>query len=361
MNSGDAFLRAALYEQCAKSDILKHVDVESCSVESLRELMNKNNLLAFRKLPIILSKMVVKHGLIFVKSKVPQLKFITPENIVASVESDELQYLLESNSSMKPNLVFMVSKNILVSVIGSSISAFKDDLLSGTTASTFGKIPLKDDGPPVWNKVDAPKEYTSKFDTRSQNDSPELLSMGNATPTSPRTQSGSPAFSIYDRSRASSRRSSVSSRRANSEIGRSFSLVSSIASSSKSIKKSNSERITIRVDDPSSKQNINIISDVMIQPPNNYDGYESEHYDGESNYDDGELTVDEPTIKFEDIHETSLKPNAADFYSLVAPDQINNANILDSAENTRTEAFLPEVLNIDDSDGDDDDDDAGIL
>lgn len=359
MNSGDAFLRAALYEQCAKSDILKHVDVESCSVESLRELLNKNNLLAFRKLPIILSKMVVKHGLIFVKSKVPQLKFITPENIVASVESDELQYLLESNSSMKPNLVFMVSKNILVSVIGSSISAFKDDLLSGTTASTFGKIPLKDDVAPVWNKVDAPKEYTSKFDTRSKNDSPELLSMGNVPPI--RTQSGSPAFSIYGGSRASSRRSSVSSRRANSELGRSFSLVSSIASSSKSIKKSKSERINISVDDPSSKQNINIISDVMIQPPNKYDGYESEHYDGESNYDDGELIIDEPTIKFEDIHETSLKPNAADFYSLVAPDQINNENILDSTENTSTGAFLPEVLNIDDSDGDDDDYDAGIL
>ncbi|ATY70208.1 GrBNV gp67-like protein [Tomelloso virus] len=166
MNSDDVFLRAALYEECAKSSILKHVDVESSTIETLRELLNQNNMLVFRKFPIILSKLVVKHGLTFAKSKVPQLKFLTPENISVSVESDEMQYILNTQSSMKPNLIFMVSKNILISVVGSSISALKDDLLGREPESatrSFTKIQVKPTDPPSWPKMSSPAEYTNTF------------------------------------------------------------------------------------------------------------------------------------------------------------------------------------------------------
>lgn len=321
MNSDEVFLRAALYEECSKSAILKHVDIESSTIETLRELLNQNNVMIFKKLPIILSKLVVKQGLTFIKSKVPQLKFMTPENIVPTVESDELQYLLNSQSSMKPNLVFMVSKNILMSVIGTSIAAFKNDMLeSESNSQTYAKIPLKSAELPVWNKINTPKEFTSTFDA-----SPNLNSLEKSQPSSNNV----------------SRRSSISSNRSySSRISK-----SSIASSSRSaIRKTNLIREELNSPVPNdknssdykksllieavepSKPHFNIISNVLIQPPNNLDyNYSSDDNDyNESNYDESEMLANEPTIKLEDIQETKLKPNALDFYSL--PIDIGNVD-----------------------------------
>jgi hypothetical protein len=130
MNSSEAFLRAALYEECSKSQILKYIDVDSADVQTLRELLNANNLLNIRKIPIILSKFAVKMSLKFAANKFPNLnQIITPDNINVNVESDELEYLLSTTSAYKPSLIFIVSKNIIIGVLGTSIDTFKNTLL----------------------------------------------------------------------------------------------------------------------------------------------------------------------------------------------------------------------------------------
>lgn len=163
MNSDDAFLRAALYEQCAKSSVLKHVDLVNATNETLLKLLNKDNVLMLRKLPIILSKMAVKYALEFLKRNVSQLNFLTPEQISVRVENDELQYLLESPSAMKPNLIFMVSKNVLLSLLGSSIREFKDDLLKNKL--DLIKISVKSNDTP-WSDTKSPQYYTDVFSTK---------------------------------------------------------------------------------------------------------------------------------------------------------------------------------------------------
>lgn len=136
MNSSEAFLRAALYEECSKSQILKYIDVDSADVQTLRELLNANNLLNIRKIPIILSKFAVKMSLKFAAGKFPKLNsIITPDNINVNVESDELEYLLSTTSAYKPSLIFIVSKNIIIGVLGTSIDSFKTSLLE--TADKF--------------------------------------------------------------------------------------------------------------------------------------------------------------------------------------------------------------------------------
>lgn len=138
MNSSDAFTRAALYQSCSKSDILKHVDIENTDSETLRDLLNKYNLLSLRKLPIIMTKFVTKVGLEFVSNKFPKMgTLITPQNIKVDIEDDELIYLMNTSSNFKPNIVFLVCKNIAVSVLGASIDSFKNGLTGNKSNDTI--------------------------------------------------------------------------------------------------------------------------------------------------------------------------------------------------------------------------------
>lgn len=175
MNSDDAFLRAALYEECTKSAILQHVDIENASVEGLRDLLNKNNLVVFRKMPILMSKVLVKYGLEYLKTKFKPLSMLTPESIRVCVEADEMQYLLTTSSKFQPNIIFIVSKNIVLSLIGTSISTFKDELIGATTSTTtssekrsrrsFSKIVVAppDEEKLSWSEISRPREFTNQF------------------------------------------------------------------------------------------------------------------------------------------------------------------------------------------------------
>lgn len=137
MNSTEAFTRATLYHSCLKSDILKHVDIDNADLDTLRDLVNKHSLLNSRKLPIIISKLLTKKCLEFVINKFPNLKnTLTPQNIRIDVEDDELAYLMNSTSSFKPNIVCLVTKNIVISLLGSSIEAFKTHLINSSESES---------------------------------------------------------------------------------------------------------------------------------------------------------------------------------------------------------------------------------
>lgn len=166
MNSSEAFTRAALYQSCAKSDILRHIDIAATDSETLRDLVNKYSLLSSRKLPIIITKLVVKKLLEFGVIKFPNLKtFVAPHNICVDVEDDELAYLLNTSSTFKPSIAYLVGKNIVISVLGSSIEAFKNDLLSRGSTSDSANIPkitVNSNTAPITN-ANVPTTYTDTF------------------------------------------------------------------------------------------------------------------------------------------------------------------------------------------------------
>nr|AKH40344.1 putative gp67-like protein [Kallithea virus] len=129
MNSSDAFLKAALYEQCSKSAILKHVDLDNTDTETLRNLINRNNTLSIRKIPILISKFVTRAGIQFAVTKFPNLhNYIRPEHIQVRIEEDELAYLLNKDQDLPVNIVLIVIKNIALSMLGTSIETFATDL-----------------------------------------------------------------------------------------------------------------------------------------------------------------------------------------------------------------------------------------
>lgn len=197
MNSTEAFTRATLYHSCLKSDILKHVDIDNADLDTLRDLVNKHSLLNSRKLPIIISKLLTKKCLEFVINKFPNLKnTLTPQNIRIDVEDDELAYLMNSTSNFKPNIVCLVTKNIVVSLLGSSIEAFKTHLLnnseseSSSSSSTTSSSSLSTTTPHVPKIIikptkinlknhTMPTKFTDTFNTSRSNTTKELVNKVN--------------------------------------------------------------------------------------------------------------------------------------------------------------------------------------
>jgi len=138
MQGDEAFVRAALYETCKKSKILSNIDLGSLDLQTLQSLINRQNIMTFREFPIILSKYITKTVLQVAKQKYPSLgRYLQPENIAICVESDEMTYLQTTKSAYQPNIYLIVGKNLVSSVLGASISSFKESLLAraGDTAN----------------------------------------------------------------------------------------------------------------------------------------------------------------------------------------------------------------------------------
>lgn len=353
MNSDEVFIRAALYEECSKSTILKHVDIEKSSIETLRELLNKNNALVFRKIPIIFSKFVVKQGLTFLKSKISHLKFITPENINITIESDELQYLLNSQSTMKPNIVFIVSKNILISLVGSSINAFKDEILGKYDGNgvSFTKIPVDDlNATNASNFVpfEAPTTYTNTF----EGDTPQKSKLSRQT-------SRNSNYSY--KSSKSSVRSSTSSVRSTNKIyktkinnndrlspipnNKNTSDIKKQLIVDQAIEQLENEYMDVIGDVGSNidsnvrkiDNTINIIENIQIKKPDDpTEEYHISEYESDVDMHSEQSDADEThEVKITEIQKTGLKPKTAEFYSLIAADDrnLNNVDLDDSRVN----------------------------
>nr|QHG11257.1 GrBNV_gp67-like protein [Oryctes rhinoceros nudivirus]QKE59492.1 GrBNV_gp67-like protein [Oryctes rhinoceros nudivirus]UBO76439.1 GrBNV_gp67-like protein [Oryctes rhinoceros nudivirus]UBR58200.1 gp67-like protein [Oryctes rhinoceros nudivirus]WAQ80025.1 GrBNV_gp67-like protein [Oryctes rhinoceros nudivirus] len=354
MNSDEVFLRAALYEECSKSSILKHVEIETSSTETLRELLNKNNSLVFRKVPIILSKLVVKHGLQFVKSKMPQLSFLTPEQISVSVESDEMQYLLQSQSAMKPNLVLIVSKNILMSVVGSSIRELQNELLgsseNGETQS-YKKIPIGDIHASTWSKVETPKLFTNTFEPETEN----ITNTFDRDSQSPLVRSR--------RTSVSSNKSfkSTSSSMSTARIRKAKNVATYVIPSLNDRKHLLIETTINDLEHSTQPKLVNIVENIRVKSPDppllptstndKFDdptspmGEYDEDNDEEVDVDDARMD-DEP-VKLSELHETPLNSKAVDFYSLIAADD----NQLDERHPPKPESTEPiEVIDIEEGD-----------
>lgn len=130
LTAAQAFEHSALIEQCVQSPILRRVNIEGANADTLRDLINMNNSLNLRKMPITFSKMVIKLGLGFLCKHSPSIgAYINPNLIRVQVEPDELEYLETTRSNFKPNIVFIVAKNIVFSVFGSTIDAYNDNML----------------------------------------------------------------------------------------------------------------------------------------------------------------------------------------------------------------------------------------
>lgn len=185
----DVFERAALIEQCAQSDILRHVDTNTASVESLRTLLNLKNARLFQSVPIILSKLVVKIVLQVMTNQFPRVgTFINPSRIMVRVEDDELEFLATTESTLKPNLVIIVAKNILFSVMGNSIEIFQNEAIERVNAfiskdntgtqppHTIQKIPvLNAPSPNVPVILEPPEIYSDKISNHASSVSTNSL------------------------------------------------------------------------------------------------------------------------------------------------------------------------------------------
>lgn len=147
MNADEAFVRAALYESFATSNILRHINCDNMSTTTLRNLINREHMLGLRKLPIVITKLLTKITCEVLVKKCPALgRYVVPSNLSIDIEDDELALLLESSSKMRPNIVILVAKNILIGVLGTSISQFKQVLLNHPQVS---KHKTTDDVEPV--------------------------------------------------------------------------------------------------------------------------------------------------------------------------------------------------------------------
>lgn len=136
MELDDAFTKAALYETCVKSKVLRNIDLDSVDTQTLRGLVNKYNALSLREFPIIVSKVLVKFGMTFVTEKMPRLRaYINPNNISVQVEADELAYLERTQSNFQPNIYMIVAKNVAVGMLGTSIQSLHE-LITATVDTT---------------------------------------------------------------------------------------------------------------------------------------------------------------------------------------------------------------------------------
>lgn len=113
---------------CRKHPTLKLLDLKNLNNESLQNLLNMNNHLNAKEVPILMSKMVVKFGLNFACKKFPSLgTYVNPEDLLVRVEDDERQCLHNSQKSSTPaSIVFVVCKNMVISLCGKSLNEFKN-------------------------------------------------------------------------------------------------------------------------------------------------------------------------------------------------------------------------------------------
>lgn len=116
------FNKAALIDICRRSQVLRHIelDVNGVTEEQLRSLVNLHNSMQMKHMPIIISKILTKYGLMFIADKYPKTKrYLNPEKLKVIVEQDELACL--DTTPSKNNLYFVVGKNIICSVFDISI------------------------------------------------------------------------------------------------------------------------------------------------------------------------------------------------------------------------------------------------
>lgn len=218
MNPDDAFAKATLFAEFAKDPILNMIDPAKADLQSLTETLNKNNLFNLHQLPILLSKFVAKTGFQFVVNRIPALKdHLTPELIRVEIESDELKYLMESSTSYKPSIVFIVTKNIIIGLLGSKITGLKKTLSSEERAQklhAMPKIDLAPTGEPLIAEKPA-ETYAFTFEPRSA----ATLSPSRANQTFPKrrlmsgrsSRASSVRSTMVERSRTPSAVSSVHS------------------------------------------------------------------------------------------------------------------------------------------------------
>ncbi|CAI6372888.1 unnamed protein product [Macrosiphum euphorbiae] len=121
----ETFTRAALYEICSNSKVLRHINLKNTSLTDLRELINMHQALRLRHIPILLAKLATKFAIDVIVKQYPVCRtYVSPDNIQVRVENDEMACIEASidSKSRKPNLHFIVLKNIAVSAFGLSLN-----------------------------------------------------------------------------------------------------------------------------------------------------------------------------------------------------------------------------------------------
>lgn len=126
----EALTRASLYHVCKRSPVLSNIDYKNTPTTVLEDLVSRYNAQTIREVPILFAKYVVKLCLQFVVNRYSGLRaYVDPSNMRVRIEDDEMLCLMRGKPSGPPNLLLVVTKNMLFSVIGHAVSRLKDDLL----------------------------------------------------------------------------------------------------------------------------------------------------------------------------------------------------------------------------------------
>lgn len=126
----EALTRASLYHVCKRSPILSNIDYKHTPTTVLEDLVSRHNAQTIREVPILFAKYVVKLCLQFFVNRYSGLRaYVDPSNMRVRIEDDEMLCLMRGKQSGPPNLLLVVTKNMLFSVIGHAVSRLKDDLL----------------------------------------------------------------------------------------------------------------------------------------------------------------------------------------------------------------------------------------
>lgn len=294
MNTSDVFLKAALYESCRKSNILKNIDLSTASSVELRDLLNKDIALLGRTIPIIFAKYFSKQTLQMLTKKIPAIgNYVDYNTINVDIEADEAAYLINSESTYKPNIYFIVAKNITLGFLNTSVSQIKDSLTT--------KLQNADE-----DKADSVRSQKIRFAPERESEQPILVS--NASPTYTQFNFADPKFKQY----------SVTL----DDIRKKRSVeTASVRSSTKSVL----------------LNSLRSISDAESAPNDDDDNYDNDFYEKENNECPVENVADDADVDFETadqaitisndaIQQSDLQNNAPDFFEAISVLNANNNN-----------------------------------
>lgn len=135
----DVYRRHALLNFIRKNkianDYLKYSDVDTMTEEVLQKFYRVHQQLQSKIIFIKLGKGLVKQSLLFAKSKleskIPALKYISPDNLVVEVSEDEYIALLsqiKEEQNKETNLYFLITKNMIVSLLNIDLVKFNESI-----------------------------------------------------------------------------------------------------------------------------------------------------------------------------------------------------------------------------------------
>lgn len=122
MNDTETFKRAALYNICSNSPVLRYINLNDVDTETLQAVVNQSFSYSVDEIVILLSKYATKSVLSLLVSKYPNIgNIIKPDNIKIRVEDDERAQIFKRKKASEIPVYGLVIKNIVIGLLNTNV------------------------------------------------------------------------------------------------------------------------------------------------------------------------------------------------------------------------------------------------